>query len=203
MRVELSASSHSPTCRSWARLAGRNTLCGWVWDSAATAGGWRLAARTGAVSIHDARTFRRVVQLPTQNGGVEAVAFQPNGSGLAQGGMEEMITFWDLSRIELALTANGLGWKEEPPDSSSGTSQTHPASRIPWVRGRAKAYESLIWFLQQALETNPDQADLCVELAWIQVMGPTRFRDATKALTPEPAHIDLVKWSVLRRGTHC
>ena len=172
MRVELSASSHSPTCRSWARLAGRNTLCGWVWDSAATAGGRRLAARTGAVSIHDARTFRRVVQLPDPKrrgrGGCLSTEWLRASTGRHGRDDHLLGPVPDRACSHRERTAAG---KRDLPDSSSGTSQTHPASRIPWVRGRAKAYESLIWFLQQALETNPDQADLCVELAWIQVMG--------------------------------
>jgi WD40 repeat protein len=63
------------------------------------------------VSIYDARTLRRMIQLPTQNGAVYDVAFQRHGYGLAQGGADEMLSLWDLSQIELALAANALGWE--------------------------------------------------------------------------------------------
>jgi Tetratricopeptide repeat len=49
-------------------------------------------------------------------------------------------------------------------------------------RGWGKRDELINWYLQQVLKTNPDQADLSMELAWVQVMGPTKLRDATKAL---------------------
>jgi len=134
------------------------------------------------VSIYDARTLRRMIQLPTQNGAVYGVAFQRHGSGLAQGGADEMLSFWDLSQIELALAANGLGWEGAPPDGVPGTWQTGPVPRVRWERGWGKRDETIYWYLQQVLKTNPDQADLSMELAWFQVMGPTKFRNAAKAL---------------------
>jgi tetratricopeptide (TPR) repeat protein len=134
------------------------------------------------VSIYDARTLRRMIQLPTQNGAVYDVAFQRHGSGLAQGGADEMLSFWDLSRIELALAANGLGWEGAALDGVPGTSQTGPAPRVRLERGWGKRDETINWYLEQVLKTNPDQADLAMELAWVQVMGPTKFRNATKAL---------------------
>ena len=93
-----------------------------------------------------------------------------------------MLSFWDLSQIELALAANGLGWEGAPPDGVPGTSQTGPVPRVRLERGWGKRDESINWYLQQVLKTNPDQADLSMELAWVQVMGPTKFRNATKAL---------------------
>ena len=137
------------------------------------------------VSIYDARTVRRMIQLPTQNGAVYDIAFQRHGSVLAQGGADEMLSFWDLSQIELALSANGLGWEGAPPDGVPSTSQTDPVPRVRLERGLANRDES-IWYLQQVLKTNPDQADLSMELAWVQVMGPTKFRNATKALPLAP-----------------
>jgi WD40 repeat protein len=148
-------------------------------------GDGRFLAIGGAdcrVSIHDARTLRRMIQLPPQNGAVYDVAFQRHGFGLAQGGADEMLSFWDLSQIELALAANGLGWEGAPPDGVPGTSQTGPVPRVRLERGWGTRDEPINWYLQQVLKTNPDQADLSMELAWVQVMGPTKFRDAAKAL---------------------
>ena len=93
-----------------------------------------------------------------------------------------MLSFWDLSQIELALAANGLGWEGAPPDGDPDASQTGPVSGVRLERGWGRRDESINWYLQQVMKTNPDQADLSMELAWIQVMGPTKFRDATKAL---------------------
>ena len=122
-----------------------------------------------------------MIELPTQNGVVYDVAFQRHGSGLAHGGADETLSFWDLSQIELALAANGLGWEEAPPDGVSSTSQTGPVPRVRMERGWGKR-DDINWYLQQILKTNPDQADLSMELAWVQVMGPTKLRNATKAL---------------------
>jgi uncharacterized protein HemY len=36
--------------------------------------------------------------------------------------------------------------------------------------------------VQQVLETNPNQPEICTELAWIYVTGPNRVGDAPKAL---------------------
>jgi eukaryotic-like serine/threonine-protein kinase len=80
------------------------------------------------VTIYGARTFRRVLQLPQANGAVWEVGFQRDGSGLAEGGGGEQLTFWDLSQIEHALAGNGLGWEGAPPDGRAGTPQP------PWFR---------------------------------------------------------------------
>ena len=157
-------------------------------------GDGRFLAVGGAdrrVSIYDARTLRRMIQLPPQNGAVYDVAFQRHGSGLAQGGADEMLSFWDLSQIELALAANALGWEGTLPDGVPGSSQTGPVPRVRLGRGWGTRDEPISWYLQQALNTNPDQADLSMELAWVQVTGPTKFRDATKALPLAPRAVAL------------
>jgi WD40 repeat protein len=134
------------------------------------------------VTVYDARTFRRAFQLPPRNGAVWQVAGQPHGPGLAEAGAEEMIAFWDLAEVERALTANGLGWEGIPRDGGGGGAQTHPVSRSLWGISQASGPALLIWHLQQILETVPDQADLCRELAWILVTAPAKLRDAAKAL---------------------
>jgi WD40 repeat protein/serine/threonine protein kinase len=134
------------------------------------------------VTVYDACTLRRVFQLPLRNGAVWEVACQPHGPGLAEGGAEEMIAFWDLAEVERALTANGLGWEGVPANGTPGRPQTHPVSRSRFGASSVTVPEWLIWNLQQILETDPDQADSCMELAWILVTAPAKLRDATKAL---------------------
>jgi tetratricopeptide (TPR) repeat protein len=134
------------------------------------------------VTVYDARTLRRAFQLPPRNGAVWEVAVQLRGPGVAEGGAEEMIAYWDLAEVERALTANGLGWDGVPPDGVNELSHAHPAPRSRWGISQAGAPELVIWHLQQILATDPDQADVCMELAWIQVTAPAKLRDVKKAL---------------------
>ena len=104
---------------------------------------------------------------------------------LAVGGSEELLTVWDLDQVDEALARVGLGWGDLSPGSAAGT----PLGQLPspFRPGlsqikEAVALEVVIWVAQQMLETYPDQPDVCMELAWIYVMGPKKFRDAPTAL---------------------
>jgi tetratricopeptide (TPR) repeat protein len=134
------------------------------------------------VAVYDARTFRKVLSFPPHNGHVFEVAFQPGGPGLAVGGAEELLTVWDLSRVEAALTAVGLGLEAlpgEPVDAPPG----QPPAPFTRVRGFNEAPTAvLIWLGERVLETAPDQPDMCMELAWVLVMGEEEFRDPARAL---------------------
>jgi WD40 repeat protein/serine/threonine protein kinase/tetratricopeptide (TPR) repeat protein len=136
-------------------------------------------------SIYDAQTFQKVLQLPPKSGALYDLAFQPGRPALAIGSMEELLTVWDLARVESALAGIGLGFGEAPPAQRSEKSQDPPLSLILGFRGsveRTRPVEVCFWFLEDVLRTNPDQPEVCMELAWIQVMGPAEFRDAPKAL---------------------
>jgi tetratricopeptide (TPR) repeat protein len=136
-------------------------------------------------TIYDMHTFQEVLRLPPQNSFLYDLAFQPGGSALAVGGAEERLTVWDLDQVESALAGVGLGCRDAPPAPVAGTPQGQPLSLLSWVRGCVERHhfiEGTIWLLQQVLETDSDQPEVCMELAWIRVMGPEEFRDASKAL---------------------
>jgi tetratricopeptide (TPR) repeat protein len=155
-------------------------------------------------TLYDARTFQEVLRLPPQDSSLYDLAFQPGGSSLAVGSADEQLTIWDLARVESSLADVGLGWGDAPPAPVAGAPGGRPLSPIHWTRGRVEAYASIemaIWILQQVLETYPDQPEMCVELAWIRVMGPKEYRDAPKALPLARRAVELAPDAPLCRNT--
>jgi WD40 repeat protein len=152
-------------------------------------GRWLATGADRQVTIYSARTFRKVHRFPTQTGVVVEAAFEPGGHRLAVAGVEELITVWDVSRVETALAEVGLGWVE-----SQGEPVAAPARSRPWRRGQpvhSAPPEWIIWLSERALETDPDQPEICVELAWFRVMGAKKFRDPAKALAPAVRAVEL------------
>jgi WD40 repeat protein/serine/threonine protein kinase len=153
------------------------------------------------VTVYDARTFRKVLWLPPQTSHVFEVASQPGGPGLAVGGAEELLTVWDLSRVESALAAVGLGW-EALPDELDRAPPAPPTAPVTRIRAFNQAStQSLIWFLEQVLETAPDQPDMATELAWVLVAGEKKFRDPARALPLARRAVELAPDEPVCRNT--
>jgi serine/threonine protein kinase/WD40 repeat protein len=153
------------------------------------------------VTVYDARTFRKVLRLPPQNSHVFEVASQPGGPGLAVGGAEELLTVWDLPRLEAALAAVGLGW-EALPGEPAGPPPVPPPAPVTRARGFDQASTaSLIWFLERVLETSPDQPDMATELAWVLVAGEEKFRDPARALPLARRAVELAPDEPVSRNT--
>jgi hypothetical protein len=153
------------------------------------------------VTVYDARTFRKVLWLPPQTSPVFEVASEPGGPGLAVGGAEELLTVWDLSRIESALAALGLGWEALPGEPDRAPPDPPPA---PVDRVRAfnqVSTESVVWFLERVLETAPDQPDMVTELAWVLVEGEKKFRDPARALPLARRAVELAPDEPVCRNT--
>jgi serine/threonine protein kinase/WD40 repeat protein len=165
-------------------------------------GRWLLVGGSDRrVTVYDARAFRKVLGLPPQNSHVFEVASQPGGPAVAVGGAEELLTVWDLSRIEPALAAVGLGWEALPGEPAGPPPVPPPA---PVARARAfepASTESLIWFLERVLETSPDQPDMVTELAWVLVAGEKKFRDPARALPLARRAVELAPDEPLCRNT--
>jgi hypothetical protein len=158
---------------------------GWVGLGFSSDGRWlAVGGADRRVTLYDAGTFRKVLRLPPQTGTVTEVAWQRAGPGLAVSGSEELLTFWDLSRVEPALAGNGFGWDEAAPDGPGDAPQTRPRPALPWERrpGGTVPRDWQVWVLQQVVDTAPDQPDVCMELAWVLVSGPKEFRDPSRAL---------------------
>jgi hypothetical protein len=163
----------------------RPEAAGWVGLGFSGDGRWLAVGGTDRrVTLYDARSFRAVLRLPPQTGPVAEVAWQRAGPGLAVGGREELLTFWDLSQVGPALARTGFGWDGSAPAGPASAPQTRPRSAFPWGRrsGGTVPRDWLIWILQQVLETAPDQPDVCMNLAWVLVSGPKEVRDPSGAL---------------------
>jgi hypothetical protein len=153
------------------------------------------------VMVYDARTFRKVLWLPPQTSHVFEVAPQPGGPGLAVAGAEELLTVWDLSRLQPALAAVGLGW-DALPGEPAGAPPSPPPTPVARIRAANQAStESLIWFLERVQETAPDQPDMVTELAWVLVEGEKKFRDPARALPLARRAVELAPDEPLCRNT--
>jgi WD40 repeat protein/serine/threonine protein kinase len=73
----------------------------------------------GHVTLWDALTGVKLLELPPQESPIRCLAFEPTGSRLAFAGEEEQITVWQLGMVRTRLKSLGIDWSDStanPPD---------------------------------------------------------------------------------------
>jgi hypothetical protein len=112
---------------------------------------------------------------------VLALAFAPDSSTLAVAGGREMISLIDLKPIGAELT--GLGLDRSEPEAVA-TLESPPRQifrRVRWPSGFS--FAGRFTLLGHALELEPNQPELAMEVAWLYATAPEASRDPRKALT--------------------
>jgi tetratricopeptide (TPR) repeat protein len=169
--------------------------------------GRRLATsdRSRRVAIWDARSALKLFDLPPLESPITDLAFAPDGSRLAVATAEASITLWDLAAIARVLADLGLNPEvggHRPGRPESATPGEHPLLRHPLSSGLGGIIAHLrTGLLQYVVETRPDQAGPCMELAWARLMGPPSVRDSKAALPLARRAVDLAPRDPLCRST--
>jgi WD40 repeat protein len=143
-------------------------------------GRWLATAADHRVTLWDARTLRKRYNLPDYEGMVLALAFAPDSSTLALAGGRELISLIDLPPIGAELA--GLGLDRSEPEAAA-TLEARPRQifrRVRWPSELSLAGRLIL--LGHALELEPDQPELAMELAWLYATAPEHSRDPQKAL---------------------
>jgi WD40 repeat protein len=143
-------------------------------------GRWLATGADHRVTLWNARTLRKRFNLPDYEGMVLALAFAPDSSTLAVAGGGEMISLIDLPPIGAELA--GLGLDRSEPESGA-TLEARPRQNfrhVRWPSGLPHAGRFIL--LEQALELEPNQPELAMELAWLHATAPESSRDPSKAL---------------------
>jgi hypothetical protein len=111
---------------------------------------------------------------------VLALAFAPDSSTLAVAGGQELISLVDLPPIVAELTGLGLD-RSEP--QAAATLEPRPRQMFRHVRWpSAFSLPGCFILLRHALELEPNQPELAMELAWLYATAPEHSRDPHKAL---------------------
>jgi WD40 repeat protein len=143
-------------------------------------GRWLATGADHRITLWDARTLRKRFKLPDYEGKVSALAFAPDSSTLAVAGGRELISFIDLRPIEAELA--GLGLDGSGPEAAS-TIEAGPRQgfrRVRWPSDFSLAGRFIL--VGHALELEPNQPELAMELAWLYATAPEHSRDPQKAL---------------------
>jgi WD40 repeat protein len=104
----------------------------------------------GLIKLWDARTFEPVATLRGHLGGVNSLAFRPDGKRLASAGNDAVIRVWDVAQRRPVLTLRGhtdaIYTVAFSPDGRSlasrgwdGTVKIWDAEPLPELRSRAAA----------------------------------------------------------------
>jgi hypothetical protein len=131
---------------------------------------------------------------------VSALAFAPNGSTLAVAGGTELISLVDLPPIIAELADLGLDRSEADAAASLEGRPRQTFRRVRWPSGFSLA--GRLTLLGHALELEPNQPELAIELAWLYATAPESSRDPGKALpfarrATELAPEDSLCWTTL------
>jgi WD40 repeat protein len=143
-------------------------------------GRWLATGADHRVTLWNARTLRKRFNLPDHEGMVLALAFAPDSSTLAVAGGREMISLIDLPPLGAELACLGLD-RSEP--EAAATLEARPRQtfrRVRWPSGFS--LDGRFILLGHALELEPNQPELAMELAWLYVTAPDPSRDPHKAL---------------------
>jgi WD40 repeat protein len=143
-------------------------------------GRWLATGADHRITLWNARTLRKRFNLPDYEGMVLALAFAPDSSTLAVAGGRELISLVDLPPIVDELAGLGLGRSE--PDAAA-TLEARPRQmfrRVRWPSAFSQAGRFVL--LGHALELEPNQPELAMELAWLHATAPEHARDPQKAL---------------------
>jgi WD40 repeat protein len=143
-------------------------------------GRWLATGADHRVTLWDARSLRKQFNLPDHEGMVLALAFATDSSTLAVAGGGELISFIDLPHIAAELA--GLGLDRSEPEAAA-TPEARPRQVFRRVRWPSEfSLSDRFSLLGHALEVEPNQPELAMELAWLYATAPERSRDPHKAL---------------------
>jgi tetratricopeptide (TPR) repeat protein len=111
-----------------------------------------------------------------------------------------LIEFVDLPPIEAELAGLGLDRSEPGATANLGSRPRHAFRHVRWPAGFFIA--GRLDLLGHALELEPNQAELAMELAWLYATGPETSRDPSRALSlarraTELAPAEPLCWSTL------
>jgi hypothetical protein len=143
-------------------------------------GRWLATGADHRVTLWNARTLRKRFNLPDYEGMVLALAFAPDSSTLAVAGGGEMISLIDLRPIGAELAGLGLDLSEPESAETVGAQPRQIFRRVRWPSGFSLVGRFIL--LGHALELEPNQPELAMELAWLYATAPEPSRDPRKAL---------------------
>jgi hypothetical protein len=143
-------------------------------------GRWLATGADHRVTLWDARTLRKRFNLPDHEGMVLALAFAPDSSTLAVAGGREMISLIDLKPIGAELAGLGLDRSGPEPVATLESRPRQILRRVRWPSGFSIADRFTL--VGHALELEPNQPELAMELAWLYTTAPESYRDPRKAL---------------------
>jgi WD40 repeat protein len=163
-------------------------------------GRWLATGADHRVTLWNARTLRKRFNLPDNESMVSALAFAPDSSTLSVAGGRELISLINLPPIVAELADLGLG-RSDPDAAASIEARPRQAfRRVRWPSGFSLAGRFIL--LEHALELEPSQPELAMELAWLYATAPESSRDPRKALpfarrATELAPEDPLCWTTL------
>jgi WD40 repeat protein len=143
-------------------------------------GRWLAMGADHRVTLWNARTLRKEFNLPDYEGMVLALAFAPDSSTLAVAGGGEVISLIDLKPIGAELADLGLDASEP---EAAATVEPRPRQyfrRVRWPS--ALSLSDRLRLLGHALELEPNQPELAMELAWLYATNPKPSVAPSKAL---------------------
>jgi WD40 repeat protein/Flp pilus assembly protein TadD len=166
-----------------------------------------LAVETGqgVIRLLDPDTGREYARLEHPNQERAGfLTFSPDGTQLvvSASGEGQPLHIWDLRALGQGLAEQGLPWElpgSPPPRTENGREPLHLEVQFNALlyerRGlshiRAHEYAEAIADFEKALNLDAKRSLAFNELAWIYVTGPSRLRDAEKALPLALKAVDL------------
>jgi serine/threonine protein kinase/WD40 repeat protein len=163
-------------------------------------GRWLATGADHRVTLWNARTLRKRFDLLDFEGMVLALGFAPDCATLAVGGGRELISLIDLPSIGTELADLGLDWSEP---GTAAILEARPGQTFRHVRWPSGfSFTDRFILLGHALELEPNQPELAMELAWLYVTAPDHARDPDKALpfarrATELASAESLCWTTL------
>jgi WD40 repeat protein len=143
-------------------------------------GRWLATGADHRVTLWNARTLRKRFNLPDDEGMVSALAFAPDSSTLAVAGGRELISLIDLPPIVAELAGLRLDRPETVAAATLGARTRPMFRRVRWPSGFSLAGRLIL--LEHALELEPNQPELAMELAWLYATAPEHSCDPHKSL---------------------
>jgi WD40 repeat protein len=151
-----------------------------------------LEMAPGVLHLKDVTTGRTVARLEDPHGDRATwQGFTPDGTRLVViTSYDGAIHVWDLRAIRARLKEMGLDWDwpELPPESPGDladqgvTIEVIPGDRIRPASSREQRAREAIARGRRTWEANPDSAQACNNLAWIELTAPEGLRDVAAAL---------------------
>jgi tetratricopeptide (TPR) repeat protein len=152
-----------------------------------------VAIATGVIRLLDSATGRELALLEDPNLDCTSLPlFTSDGTRLISYSIGKVngIQVWDLRLIRRHLAEMGLDWDAPPYPPADPESKTAPPLKVQVLLGdpatpalaREQKARQAIGNYRRAVETNPDSADACNNLAWAYLAASEALRDAKAAL---------------------